>query len=119
MITNMTNDVDHSLALQALGWKTLKVERKKAKGKMICKLLNSMGPQSLTNLCNYKGDMTITITCETFRVRFVYHNCEYQLFKKSFMYDGPFLWNSIPKEIKESKSLSTFRKKIAAYIDSC
>jgi hypothetical protein len=23
-------------------------------------------------------------------------------FEKSFMYDGSFLWNSIPKEIKES-----------------
>ena len=52
MITNMTNDVDHCLALQALGWETLEVDRKKAK------LLNNMGPQSLTNLFTYKGDMT-------------------------------------------------------------
>ena len=58
LITNMTNDVDHSLALQALGWETLEVERKKAKAKMIYKLLNNMGPHSLTNLFTYKGDMT-------------------------------------------------------------
>jgi hypothetical protein len=32
------------------------------------------------------------------------------------MYDGAKLWNSIPKEIRESKSLSSFRNKIAAYI---
>jgi hypothetical protein len=38
--------------------------------------------------------------------------------KKSFMYDGSFLWNSIAKEIKESKSLSSFRTKIAAHIDN-
>ena len=37
---------------------------------------------------------------------------------KSFMYDGAYIWNSIPKEIqRESKSLSFFRKKIAAHID--
>ncbi len=54
----MSNDTDHSVALQALGWKTLKTERKKAKAKMMYKLLNNMGPQSLTNLLTYKGEMT-------------------------------------------------------------
>jgi hypothetical protein len=31
------------------------------------------------------------------------------------MYDGAHLWNSIPKEIRESKTLSSFRNKIAAH----
>ena len=35
IIMNMSNDTDHSVALQALGWKTLKVERRKAKAKMM------------------------------------------------------------------------------------
>jgi hypothetical protein len=55
---NMSNDTDNSVALQALGWKTLKVERRKAKAKMMYKLLNNMGPQSLTNLFTYKSEMT-------------------------------------------------------------
>jgi hypothetical protein len=58
IIMNMSNDTDHSVAMQALGWKTLKVERRKAKAKMMYKLLNNMGPQSLTNLFTYKGEMT-------------------------------------------------------------
>ncbi len=37
IILNVSNDTDHSVALQALGWKTLKVERKKAKAKMMYK----------------------------------------------------------------------------------
>ena len=52
IIMNMSNDTDHSVALKALGWKTLKVERKTAKAKMMYKLLNNMGPQSLTNVFN-------------------------------------------------------------------
>jgi hypothetical protein len=36
--------------------------------------------------------------------------------KNSFMYDGAKLWNSIPNEIRESKSLSCFQKNIAAHI---
>ena len=58
VIMNMTNDVDHSIALQVLGWKTLEVERKKAKAKMMYKLLDNMGPESLTNLFTYKDNMT-------------------------------------------------------------
>ena len=46
IIMNMTNDTDHSIALQALGWKPLKTERKKAKAKIMYKLLNKMGPKS-------------------------------------------------------------------------
>ena len=53
IILNMSNDTDHFVALQALGWKTLKVERKKVKAEMMYKLLNNMGPQSPSNLFTY------------------------------------------------------------------
>jgi hypothetical protein len=36
--------------------------------------------------------------------------------KNSFMYDGAYLWNSIPREIRESETLSSFRNKIAAHV---
>ena len=58
IIMNMSNDVHHSVALHALGWKTLEAERKKAKAKMMYKLLNNMGSQSLTNLFTYKDEAT-------------------------------------------------------------
>ena len=117
IIMNMSNDTDHSVALQALGWKTLKVERKKAKAKMMYKLLNNMGPQSLTNLFTYKSEMT-SYNLRNVSSTLCLPQPRTNSLKKSFMYDGSFLWNSIPKEIKESKSLSSFRTKIAAHIDN-
>jgi hypothetical protein len=57
--------------LQALGWKPLKTERKKSKAKIMYKLLNKMGPKSLSNLFTYKGEVT---NFGTFQVVFVYHN---------------------------------------------
>ena len=114
---NMSNDTDHSVALQALGWKTLRVERKKAKAKMMYKLLNNMGPQSLTNLFTYKSEMT-SYNLRNVSSTLCLPQPRTNNLKKSFMYDGSFLWNSIPKEIKESKSLSSFRTKIAAHIDN-
>ena len=58
IILDMTNDVNHTIALRALGWEPLKIERKKAKGKMMYKILNNLGPQSLTKLFSNKSDKT-------------------------------------------------------------
>ena len=57
IILNMSS-ADRSVALQALGWKTLKVDTKKTKARMMYKFLNNVDPQSLTNLFTYKGEMT-------------------------------------------------------------
>ena len=114
---NMSNDTDHSVALKALGWKTLKVERKKAKTKMMYKLLNNMGPQSLTNLFTYKGETT-SYNLRNISGTLCLPQPRTNNLKKSLVYDGSFLWNFIPKEIRESKSLSSFWTKIAAYFDS-
>ena len=54
----MNNDVNHTIALRALGWEPLKIERKKAKGELMYKILNNMGPQSLTKLFSNKSDKT-------------------------------------------------------------
>ena len=50
VIMNMCNDVESTVALNALGSEPLKAERKKAKAKLMFKLLNGMGPKSLSNL---------------------------------------------------------------------
>ena len=48
----------HTIALHALGWEPLETERKKAKAKMMYKVLNKTGPKSLTNLFSYKSEKT-------------------------------------------------------------
>ena len=114
IVSNMSNDEDHSIALRALGWEPLDIMRKKAKAKMMYKTLNKLGPESLSNLFTYKNEIT------NYKLRNVSSGlCLPQprtnSMKKSFMYDGAKLWNSIPNKIRESKSLSCFQKKIAAH----
>ena len=53
----MSNDVDHSIALHALNWEPLKVQRKRAKSKMMFKILNNMGPKCLSNLFTFRSDV--------------------------------------------------------------
>ena len=47
---NMSNEEDGSIALLTLGWESHKIERKKAKVNIVDKIVNEMGPKSLTNL---------------------------------------------------------------------
>ena len=106
VIMNMGNDVESTVALNALGWEPLKAERKKAK--LMFKLLNGMGPKSLSNLFHYKNEFT------DYELRGVSNSlCLPQphtnSMKKSFMYDGVTLWNSLPKELRDIKSLSCFQ----------
>ena len=117
IILNMSNDINHTVGLGwvGLGWEPLQIERKNSKGKMMYKILNKMGPQSLTKLFSNKSDKT----------EYHFRNISSSLclpkprtnnMKNSFMYDGEKFWNSIPKDISENKSLSSFRQKISAHI---
>ena len=117
IILNISNDVDYTIALRTLGWEPLQTERKKTKARMMYKLLNKMGPKSLTNLFSFKSEKT------NYHLRDVSSGLylpkpRTNSMKNSFMYDGANIWNSIPKEIRESKSLSSFRNKIAAHISA-
>ena len=90
-------------------------KRKKAKAKMTYRVLNKMGPKSLTNLFLYKSEKT------NYNLRDISSGLSLPKprtnnMKNSFI-DGAQLWNSIPEEIRESKTLSSFGNKIAAHIN--
>ena len=114
IVLNMSNEVDHSTALHALGWEPLKTERKKAKAKIMYKILNKVGPKSLAYLFSHKSEKA------DYNLRGISSNLclpkpHTNNMKNSFMYDGAKLWNSIPEDIRKSKSLSSFRNKITAH----
>ncbi len=44
IMMNVNNDTDQTIALGALGWEPLKIDRMKTKAKLMFKLLNEMGP---------------------------------------------------------------------------
>jgi hypothetical protein len=107
---NMSNDIDHSVALQALVWKPLKTERKKSKAKIMYKLLNKMGPKSLTNLFTYKSEVT------NYKLRNISSSLSLPQprtnnMKNSFMYDGAHLWNFIPKKLERADPFLPFERK--------
>ena len=100
----MSNDVDHYIALYALGWEPLDIMRKKAKAKMMYKTLNEIAPKSLTNLLTHKNKITNHKLLNISNGLCLPH-LRTNYIKNSIMYDGAKLWNSIPNEIRENKSL--------------
>ena len=108
---NMSNDIDHSVALQALGWKPLKTERKKSKAKIMYKLLNKMGPKSLTNLFTYKSEVT------NYKLRNISSSlCLPQprtnnMKNTSFMYDGAHFGILFLKKLERANPFLPFERK--------
>ena len=115
IIANMRNDIDQQSALTALGWEPVKAQRRKAKAKLMFKILNNMRPKCLNNLFTYKNqlsnynlrDRSTTVCSPQPRTNNM---------KKSFMFDWASIWNSLPANIRESKSLSCFKRKIATHV---
>ena len=77
------------------------------------KVLNKMVPQSHTKLFSYKSDKT-EYYLRDISSSLCLPGPSTDNMKNSFMYKGSKLWNSIPKNIRESKSLS-FLQKIATH----
>ena len=115
IIAKTRNEVDQQSALNALGCEPLKAQRRKAKAKIMFKILNNMGQKCLNNLFTYKNELLnynlrdrTTIVCSS--------QPRTNNMEKNFMYDGTSIWNSLPTNIRESKSLSCFERKIATHV---
>ena len=95
--------------------KTLKVQRTKAKAKLMFKILNMSGPKSLTDLFTYKNENTHYCLRDN-ETTLVLPQPRTNSMKKSFMFNGAKIWNSVPKEIRGIRSQSLFERKIAAHV---
>ena len=112
IIAHVPNEIDQQTVLNILGWEPLKQQRKKAKAKMMFKTLNNMGPNSLKKLFTFKKEiLNHSLRGSSSLIRLPKPNTNNM--KKSFIYDGASLWNSLPENIRESNSISCFKRKIA------
>ena len=102
ILMNMSNDVESTVALNVLGWGPVEAEKKraKAKAKLMFKLLNEMGPKSLSNLFNHKNELTDHELRDVLN-SFCLPQPRTNSMKKSFMHDGATLWNSLQKEFRD------------------
>ena len=109
LVAPVPNEVDQQTVLNILGWEPLNQQRVKAKAKLMFKTLNNMGP-NFKKITFKTAILNHNLRDNSSSIRLPKPNTN---MKKSFMYDGASIWNSIPQYIRESKSISCFKRKIA------
>ena len=88
------------------------------KAKIIYKVANNIAPSYLINLFQMRNssDDTISNLRSVANKNFLIPKPKLNLFKNSLSYSGAIIWNSIPLEIKKSKSLDIFVNKCKAWM---
>ena len=114
IIAGVSNDVGQNEVLNLLQWEPLNEQRLKSKAKMMFKTINNMGAFSLNKLFTFTDEIvTHNLRGSRNTLRLPKPNTNYM--KKSFMYSGASIWNSLPLSLKECSSLANFSRKIATH----
>ena len=98
-----------SLLLDILKWDKLVIRRKKHKAIMMFKSLNEQAPVYLQNLFHERST--------DYDLRNSFHKLTLprprtNYLKRSFSYSGALLWNSLPENVREIKSVRKFKEQI-------
>lgn len=94
-----------------LGWSSLAHNRKVQKAIMMYKIVNGYSPSYLSEMFEKQFGSTIYNLRSSDR-NVQIPNVRTECYKRSFAVSGSLLWNSLPIELKEEKSLSKFKTKI-------
>ena len=92
-----------------LNWQTFPERVTYQKAFLMYRIINNVFPDYLNNFVSYTSDVSCRDTRST-NCNQLYTptpNCE--LFRKSFMYSGPVIWNSLPLDVKNATSINTFK----------
>ena len=97
-----------------LHWKNLRNQRLFAKAVMMFKILNGQTPDYLSNKFIFRNDTT----CYRLRnsdMRLALPQPRTDYVRKSFSYSGVALWNSLPTDIRVSKTLGEIEMKLSNF----
>ena len=108
------NDFDYintrgETLMKELGWQTIEQRRDYFVSTLMYKCLNDMAPTRIMNEINKASDThdVNTRLANTDDLYIPEPNCE--LFRHSFRYYGPSLWNGLPQALRDSPSIDAFK----------
>ena len=108
ILTFSNYDADAEPLLERLGWKKLADRRKSHMATMVYKSLNDLAPEYLKAKFVNRSCITDYILRDTTN-KLAVPKPRTNYLKKSFQYSGAVLWNSLPLELRQAKSLSSFK----------
>ena len=118
----VTGDFDYSSSVSGiikdLGWMNLNQRFSYFLSILVFKCLNNLAPNYLSSSLHYVSEnQSYHTRAATYRHLSI-PMPNLSIFKHSFKYSGPTLWNSLPSHIIESDSLYTFKKRVKHYLTS-
>ena len=96
--------------IHQLGWKKLETQRKIKKAIMVHKSLHDLTPEYLQSMFVYRSSVKVNdYDIRNTEGKLVIPKPRTNYLKDSFSYDGAVLWNSLPVELRQAKSLNVFQ----------
>ena len=99
---------DARYLLQQLGWKDLITQRQIQVALMVFKALNDLAPDHLSSMFTERSTSGYVLRDSTNKLNVPLPKTNYQ--KRSFSYRGATLWNSLPCNLRQEKSLNRFKQ---------
>ena len=114
IIMNYKNESGQSLlARNALGWINLEERRAQMKARLMYKSINNLASERLSNL--FQNSSTIyDYDLRGSSTRLCLAKPKTEFLKKSFSYNGAYVWNHIPEEIRNSELYNSFCQKLSS-----
>ena len=106
-VSNMLND---------LKWMNINQRFTYFLGILVYKCLNNLAPDSLSSSLKYVSDS------QPYSTRTAINKClrtpkpDLSIMKHSFQYSGPFLWNTLPTNVTQSTTLTSFKRSLKQYV---
>ena len=108
ILTYSPYDASADPLIESLGWKKLENQRKVKKAVMVYKSLNSLAPSYMRSMFIDRDGLTNYSLRDT-EGKLAIPKPRTNYLKNSFSYDGAILWNSLPIELRQAKSLNLFK----------
>ena len=108
ILTSSSYDADARYLLRQLVWKNLITQRQIQVALMVFKALNDLAPDYLFSMFTECSTSGYVLRDSTNKLNVPLPRTNYR--KKSFSYRGATLWNSLPCNLRQEKSLNRFKQ---------
>ena len=99
------------IRLSQLGWASLEERRNQLKAVMMFKIVNGLAPAYLNDM--FKADTGVTnYNLRNLNKSLALPKARTDFYRKSFVFTGAKIWNSLTHSLKEEQSLETFKTKL-------
>ena len=112
VITGASYDIRSTDVLDALGWQTLDVKRLENKLIMMYKILNNHTAPNLNECFCKRNTIQSNYNLRSSDTDLCLPKPTSEFLKKTFRYSGAMQWNHLSEDLKNSETLSSFKRKI-------